>query len=669
MHNSNASAFTIIDDPVEKLLAALAAHGCEPRPVQGKTDQWMARCPAHEDRKPSLSVSRGHDGRALLRCHARCSLAGILAALGLQERDLFPAPAPTVKLSRPRQQAPNPTPAPTPDAAVAGLVGKWGEPAAKYFYADATGELVAVVFRWDLADGKQVRPVRRVADGWALGAPDAPRPLYRLGQVVQANVVFVVEGEKCADALAHVGLVTTTSLGGSKAANKTDWSPLRGKRVMIWPDNDDAGRAYAQDVARLCHDAGAGEVRIVDLSAVWPACPPGGDVADLLAVQADADHAPWGDAAEPEQVQEWFAQVAADAPAWVPQGNGQGRDVARPKLRPISDFDAQEITWLWSEHLPLGKLVVLCGRPGVGKSTLVLDFAARVSTGRGWPDGSPCEPGSVLLLSREDDPHDTLRPRLEAAGADLDAVHLLEGAEVGDDSLPVTLADVEIIARALAELESRTGKPPRLVVVDTVGSFLGSGVDAYRENEVRPILEQLAALARDWGVVVLLVAHLRKANKDHRGSADDQVLGSVAFTAVARVVWHVRRDGKDRERRLLLPGKCNLAPGNQGWAFRIVDPAPGKVEWLERVDQSADDVNDEDSSRRGPKPEKREQAENILRELLGDGPMPAKQVLALLDAAGIGERTARRARENLGVELFWKDGKRWWRLPPRNLAG
>jgi hypothetical protein len=221
-----------------------------------------------------------------------------------------------------------------------------------------------------------------------------------------------------------------------------------------------------------------------------------------------------------------------------------------------------------------GRLTLLAGRPGCGKSLVTCDLAARISTNAHWPepgfDRAPL--GDTLLISAEDSAEDTIRPRLDAAGADCRRVHLLKAAKIiADDgnerSVAFDLSNVDLIRDALDRLPDC-----KLVVVDPIGSFLGGRVDAYRDNEVRSVLAPLAALAAERGVAVLLVCHTRKALASF---ADDMALGSRAFVGLARSVLHLMADPDDEKRKLLLPGKCNLSCPADGLAFRIVgDPAP-----------------------------------------------------------------------------------------------
>ncbi|REK24792.1 MAG: DUF3987 domain-containing protein [Planctomycetota bacterium] len=280
--------------PVERLLAKL------PDVKQAGTG-WSARCPAHEDQRPSLSVAEGDDGRALVNCHAGCTVDAICAALGLRVADLMPTadklPVNNVNVNgnhrKSKKTAIPLTPKPagktfsTAREAVAELERRHGPRSALWTYHDAHGEPVGVVVRWNLADGKKdIRPVSRHGDGWRIGGMPEPRPLYCLPDLAGANRVFVCEGEKATDAARSLGLVATTSPHGCKSPGKADWRPLVGKEIIILPDNDPPGRKYADAVADiLAKLTPAPVVKVVEL----PDLPDHGDAADFVAARDGTD--------------------------------------------------------------------------------------------------------------------------------------------------------------------------------------------------------------------------------------------------------------------------------------------------------------------------------------------------------------------------------------------
>jgi hypothetical protein len=244
---------------------------------------WSARCPAHEDRQASLSIGDGKDGRVLLKCHAGCDYKKIVAALKLDERDLFDADStPAAATTRSTSSKATSKAYATADAAQKAYERKLGKPTASWEY-ELNGKLVGVVLRWDRPDGKkEVRPLSLHADGWRLEHMAEPRPLYGLGSwpVKVRDRVYVVEGEKCVDAARGLGLLASTSSAGSNAASKSDWSPLAGLDVVILPDADEPGRKYADEVASiLLRLDPPATVRIVDLA---PDADDRSDVADMI---------------------------------------------------------------------------------------------------------------------------------------------------------------------------------------------------------------------------------------------------------------------------------------------------------------------------------------------------------------------------------------------------
>ncbi len=290
-------------EPVQRVIEALRACGCNPK--QSGTG-WSARCPAHADKAPSLSVGTGDDGRALVYCHAGCTVDAVCSAIDMRLADLFaddpnrrnglaPRTRPSITVTEtPRKPAHNGSIGdgdaktfPTARDAVAELE-RWrgGDTrSATWTYHDASGEPVGLVVRWDTPTGKDVRPVSKTPAGWIIGGMPTPRPLYSLLKLLATEPgarVYVTEGEKAADAARAVGLVATTSTHGSKSAKESDWSPMAGRDVVILPDHDDAGEGYADDVAKLAKTAGAKSVRVVRLVELWADLPNGGDMADLL---------------------------------------------------------------------------------------------------------------------------------------------------------------------------------------------------------------------------------------------------------------------------------------------------------------------------------------------------------------------------------------------------
>ncbi|MFH1022393.1 MAG: AAA family ATPase [Planctomycetota bacterium] len=346
------------------------------------------------------------------------------------------------------------------------------------------------------------------------------------------------------------------------------------------------------------------------------------------------------------------------APATNPKISSDG-----PVLIRLADVAAKPVSWVWANRIPARKLSLLGGDPDNGKSLLTLDISARISRGMDWPDNSGCaEVGSVILLSAEDDAADTIRPRLEAAGADLAKIHILEAVRERDKPRPFSLdRDVEQLEPAIKTLPDC-----RLVVVDPVSAYMGAGTDSHKNTDVRRVLAPLAALAQSSGVAVLAVSHM---SKGQGGKALYRSMGSLGFIAAARAAWLVARDKHDPALRLFVPIKNNLAPGGvAGLSYRIESsdleiPAP-RIVWGGPVAVTADEIlAAELAPSRG---HVREEVEEWLENYLSDGPRPAGEVYQAAEGAGFHKRTVERGKQALGVRAIrqgFGDGGTWvWAL-------
>ena len=545
-------------------------------------------------------------------------------------------------------------------AAIAGY--SKGDPANVYEYLDAQGEPILAVARWNLPDdgGKDIRPVSNTKTGWIQGGLPKGQlaPLYHLRELQAADpaeTVFVVEGEKCADAAAGIGLLAATSIGGSCRAVGTNWMPLAGRDCVILPDNDEAGSKYAADVTTILAGLDPpATVRVVDL----PGLPDGGDIADYIEALDSMD--------SPDIKAGILRLAAAVVPVEVER--------AGPVVTCMADVQAEEISWLWPGRIALGRITLLVGAPGCGKSYLTCDLSARISTGSPWPDGKPCERGSVILITAEDGLGDTIRPRLEVHYADLTRIHHMAAIKRPDENGKLReslyeLADVTTLEEVLKRVPDC-----KVLIIDPIGSFLGGRTDSDKDNAVRSILAPVARLAERYGVALLIVAHRRKSSGS---TADELAMGSRAFTGIARAVWHLSRDKDNKERRLFLPGKNNLAPEGTGLAFTIKGQPTGAIVWeRDPVNMSADEAlaSEQGDGRPGPEPEAREAAEEWLTELLTAGPMPTGDekrsdpgtIRAMAKEADFSWATVRRAADALGIRKGEKCPYRnvyTWRLP------
>jgi hypothetical protein len=330
----------------------------------------------------------------------------------------------------------------------------------------------------------------------------------------------------------------------------------------------------------------------------------------------------------------------------------------------LSDVKPERVEWLWERWLALYKLALFDGDPGLGKSVMMLDLAARVSAGLGFPDGCPCEPAGVVLLSAEDGLADTIRPRLDAAGADTSRIVALATAK-GEDGYerPISIPeDVPLIEQAAERVGAK------LIVVDPFMAFLSGDANSHRDQDVRRALAPLARMAERLGAAVVVIRHLNKGthpNPLYRGG------GSIGIIGAARMAFLVAKNPQDEERRVLATTKNNLAKLPASLQFRVeeADNGAARVVWLGESGASAKDLlatpHDQEQA------EARNEAMEFLNDILSDGPVPAEDVLRGAEDGGISESTLRRAKKHLGVIAFRESkpgesrGKgRWlWKLP------
>jgi len=288
------------------------------------------------------------------------------------------------------------------------------------------------------------------------------------------------------------------------------------------------------------------------------------------------------------------------------------------------------------------------GEPGLGKTFAAIDIAAHVSTGSPFADGATPPRGEVAILTAEDGAGDTLRPRLDAAGADVSKVLHIDGVGVDNAAFPSLKDDLGPLEQFFIERPEL-----RLIVVDPISAFLGDKIDSHSNTQVRAVLGPLCELLERYRVALLGITHLAKGE----AKAINRVIGSIAFVAAARACWLVARDKDNEDLRLFLTIKNNLGRSN-GLAYSVVD---GRCEWSgNEVLISADDLGDSDDS-------PRDEAKRWLKEKLANGLFPAKKLLADAKAEGISERTLHRSKKELAV-ISDRVGEAWvWRLPDQDL--
>lgn len=480
----------------------------------------------------------------------------------------------------------------------------------------------------------------REGDAWLSGDGGLEKPLYTnriFRERNQLGIVLAFEGEAKADLAGELGYAAFSF----KNLTAAQCAKLAGLDVILWPDKDAPGGKQCNAAAKILRNSK--QPRLIRVIAPPAELPPSGDIVDAVRTLG------WG---KPE-----IDTLITQATEWQPPQPGTPSPTSAI-TRSFSEIKPEPLEWLWPGRLPLGKLSLLVGDPGLGKSLLTVDIAARVSRGTSFADGGQCEPGAVIIASAEDDPADTIRPRLDAAGGDVSRIHVLEGMRVtlSDNSTAERSFDLET---GIAALEDALARIPgvRLVIIDPISAYLGA-TDSHSNAEVRGLLSPLAALAAKHNAAILGITHLRKA----AGAAVYRAIASIAFTAAARAVWAVACDPEDEERRLLLAVKQNLAASMGGLAFRVrANNGVPRLEWEEgSVGLNADEtlsIGAEDRS-------ERREARAWLQGLLLDGPIAVKKIQAEAEAAGLSWATVRRARQSLPIAAD-KSGYRggWeWRL-------
>ncbi|HEY3395579.1 MAG TPA: AAA family ATPase [Lacipirellulaceae bacterium] len=338
----------------------------------------------------------------------------------------------------------------------------------------------------------------------------------------------------------------------------------------------------------------------------------------------------------------------------------------------LTDVTPTGIQWLWPGRIPFGYVTLLVSDPGAGKSLVALDVAARVSTGRSWPDQASdlnpepqtLNPSSVLVLNIEDHFASTVRPRLDALGADCSRIigmSHVPGEGVFHLPQPVAInRDINRIEAMLREIPNC-----RLMILDPITAFFGDTSNRSTGN-IWKVLLNLSWLAASANLAVLAVSHVRKKE----GAAIHSALGSLAFMAAARTAWTIAPDPDDAGRRLFLPLKNNLAESAGGLAFTIEStPSGGSpiVRWLpDRVESKAD-LTLAPGRKLGRPNDELERAVAWLTQYLAQGSTPTNDVRRAADANGIAYRTLRRAFCEIGAQAVQRGlghNRRWyWELP------
>lgn len=528
-----------------------------------------------------------------------------------------------------------------------------------YPYYQADGELVYVRIRiTHPTKDKHIRPLYKNQYGsYILSEPDSIKKgkkllygLLLLHQFPNAHA-WIVEGEKCVNALndfftrhnVQENYIAITS-GGATSAEKADWEPVRGRKVTIWQDNDEPGSSYAYAVNEQLHSLDCMIDRI-DVTATKLA--EHEDCVDWLALNCDATI-------------ETLLSLARDA--FYPSHN--------LNIQCAADIQMKPLRWLWEGLIPLGKLTVIAGQPGLGKSQITAKLAAHITSGIPWPNGAhPRELGSVIIMSAEDDPEDTIVPRLVAAGADLQKCLIVKGTNAIEKKK--TIQHMFDLTKDVGELEQYIigRKDVKLVIIDPIVVYLGK-TDSHNNAEIRNALTPISELAAKYGVAIVAVTHFNKSTEQ---DMINRITGSIGFPAAARAVFAVLKDNKNPAIRYFIPLKNNNGDDRSGFEFtaRTVDLGNGIstscIEWKEGAIDGHDILLEaSDTQPKKARPSKLKLAMDFLSTTFSGQTVLQKEVLKQALKAGHTEGTIRKAATFLNVLIEKqkiRNGQSEWTFP------
>ena len=586
--------------------------------------QYMACCPVksahkHGDRAPSLSVGKGNNGSIVFYCQGGCSQESVLQALGLSMKDLFPD-GDRPRLDRRREHRHRPRPTSREDR---------GSIAAQYDYTDENGQLLARKTRWETAVGGKRKKTftwgHPEGQGFQSGRNGMAVP-YRLPELVKAETVFLCEGEKDVDNLTAQGLAATCTPDGAGTGSKwrDTYTPyFAGKTVYILQDNDDVGKQFAQYEAQKLSPV-AQEVKVLDLTALWPGLPEHGDISDVMehlgAAQALAD----------------LLELADKAPGWEPPPPEKSPFLS--SFHTLSDFTEEEPSWLVEGWIPEGQITLLAADGGTGKTTLWCNLVAALSSGRPCLLDSPDvkrEPLKVAFFSTEDSVKKKLKRQLRQAGANEDNILTTDFSSGGGDALRELKLGSDRLREVIANFR------PALCVFDPIQGFLPSRVNMGSRNEMRDCMAPLIALGEEFGTAFFIVCHTNKrmGASDRSRLADSADLWDVARSVLMmgytgepgqRYLSHEKNNYADRQETLLL----SFGEGGQ-----LVKEG---TTWKRDREFMQEAV----TQRSAPQ---REECKAFLLEKLGEhgNSMASKELENLAKAAGYSRATIRRAKDEL----------------------
>jgi len=605
--------------------AVAGAWGGEPAKRQG--DELLWHCPHperhnHGDRKPSLGVNPKKDW---WKCWPEnvggkggWSLAAFIACVSPDDK-----PAVAAWL---RERG-------LLDAGRRKIMATYG-------YTDEAGTLLYQVVRYEPKDFRQRRPDGK--GGWIYNLNGVRRVLYRLPDVMRAYELLVVEGERDVETARELGLVATCNPGGAGKWRPEFAESLRGKRVTVTCDADPPGVRHGHDEA--------GSIVAVAVSLRF-----------IEALPQAKDLTEWVERGGTREqllriIEETPTLTAADVAKWAKPG------IPVPGVL-ASEVTPEKVRWLWENHIPLGKVTLLDGDPGLGKSLASIDLAARLTHGWTMPDGSDagCPPAGAVIVSLEDGVADTIRPRLEVAGADLEKVRIIstiKGAD-GVERTPTIPDDLPQIEAAIRSVNAK------LLALDPLVATLGAETNSYRDQDIRRALAPVVAMAERTGVAVVCIRHLTKGggqNPKYRGG------GSIGIIGAGRASFLFAEKPDCDGFYVMAPVKGDLWRGKPPALEYSIEEKNEQpvISWQGESTHTAKSLLAEPDRESAEESNAITDAKRFLRDVLTAGPRAVKEVKREARQAGISDRTVIRARYSLGVTAIKRgfgDGHWEWEFP------